>query len=72
MVDGSLRVNVAFGAGEVADDERVIWALEGAQLGDWLGSLPDGLDTLVGESGKLVSGGQRQRVSIARALYRDP
>ncbi len=70
--DGTLRENVAFGATEVADDKRVTWALERAQLGDWIGSLPEGLDTMVGESGKLVSGGQRQRVAIARSLYRDP
>ena len=57
LIDGTLRENVAFGAREVADDKRVMWALERAQLGDWIGSLPEGLDTMVGESGKLVSGG---------------
>ena len=72
LIDGTLRENVAFGAREVADDKRVMWALERAQLGDWIGSLPEGLDTMVGESGKLVSGGQRQRVAIARSLYRHP
>ena len=72
LIDGTLRENVAFGAREVADDKRVMWALERAQLGDWIGSLPEGLDTMVGESGKLVSGGQRRRVAIARSLYRHP
>lgn len=72
LLDASLRDNVAFGAGRRADDERVLRALEQAQLGDWLAALPDGLDTMVGESGKLLSGGERQRVAIARSLYREP
>ena len=47
-------------------------AAEAAQLGDFLRSLPDGLDTDVGERGVTVSGGQKQRVAIARALLLDP
>lgn len=72
LLDGSVRENVAFGAGHGADDDRVLRALERAHLGEWLRGLPDGLDTRVGESGKLVSGGERQRVAIARSLYREP
>ena len=72
LLDASVRENVAFGAGHGTDDGRVALALERAQLDDWLASLPDGLDTTVGESGKLVSGGQRQRLAIARSLYREP
>ncbi len=72
LLDGTVRDNVAFGAGTKADDDLVIQSLERAQLGDWLRSLPAGLDTMVGESGKLISGGERQRVAIARALYRRP
>jgi len=72
LLDGSVRENVAFGAGHGADDDRVALALQRAQLSDWLATLPDGLDTTVGESGKLVSGGQRQRLAIARSLYREP
>jgi ABC-type multidrug transport system fused ATPase/permease subunit len=43
-----------------------------ANLEEMVASLPDGLDTLVGERGAMVSGGQRQRIAIARAVIRDP
>ena len=46
--------------------------LKDAQLEDYVRSLPQGLDTEVGERGVRISGGQRQRIGIARALYRDP
>ncbi len=72
LLDASVRENVAFGAGDAADNARVLRALERARLSDWLAKLPDGLDTMVGESGKLVSGGERQRIAIARSLYRHP
>ena len=46
-------------------------ALRSAHLDDWVASLPDGLDTLVGEDGNRLSGGQRQRLTLARALLSD-
>ena len=46
--------------------------LKDAQLEEYVRSLPQGLDTEVGERGVRISGGQRQRIGIARALYRDP
>ncbi len=45
--------------------------LRRARLGEWVASLPDGLDTLVGEDGSRLSGGQRQRLTLARALLAD-
>lgn len=73
LSDDSIRHNIAFGIdGEEIDDEAVSRALEQAQLKEFIGELPDGLDTFVGERGVRLSGGQRQRIGIARALYHDP
>lgn len=73
MLDGSIRENVAFGVAsrDISDDE--VWrSLEEAALADFVKTLPDGLDTEIGERGIRLSGGQRQRIGIARALYPDP
>jgi ATP-binding cassette subfamily C protein len=73
LTDDSLRRNIAFGLrDEEIDGGRVEVASRMAQLEDFIGSLPEGLDTIVGERGVRLSGGQRQRVAIARALYREP
>ena len=73
LLDADLRRNIAFGLEErEIDDARVAAAVEGAQLKDFVASLPRGLATEVGERGVRLSGGQRQRVAIARALYLAP
>ena len=54
-----------------APDDQLFEALGRAQLADWVRTLPDGLDTLVGEDGSRLSGGQRQRLVLARALLAD-
>ncbi len=73
MIDDSIRKNVAFGyAEEDIDDEKVWRALKEAQLDEFVKSLPEGLDTGIGERGIRISGGQRQRIGIARALFEDP
>ncbi|MCI9662304.1 MAG: ABC transporter ATP-binding protein [Lachnospiraceae bacterium] len=73
LSDDSIRSNVAFGIMEdEIDDEAVMEALKKAQLLEFAESLPEGLDTAVGERGVRISGGQRQRIGIARALYHDP
>ena len=73
LFDDTVRANVAFGAepGRI-DDARVMKALELAQIADFVQSLPDGLDTKLGEFGARISGGQKQRIAIARALYLEP
>lgn len=73
LIDDSLRNNVAFGIeADRIEDARVWHALKLARLDDFCRSLPNGLDTMLGERGQRLSGGQRQRVGIARALYHDP
>jgi ATP-binding cassette, subfamily B, bacterial PglK len=73
LTDETLRHNIALGVEDDRIDEAALReAVTLAQLDEFVGSLPDGLDTVVGERGVRVSGGQRQRVAIARALYRRP
>ena len=73
MLDSTIRKNVAFGyADEDIDDEKVWQALKEASLDEYVRSLPEGLDTGIGERGIRLSGGQRQRIGIARALFEDP
>ena len=73
LMDDTIRRNVAFGAPDDAIDDGDVWqALEEAQLAQLVSSLPDGLDTTIGEGGVRISGGQRQRLGIARALVRRP
>ena len=73
MLDSDIRHNVAFGVPEEEIDDEKVWnALKEAQLDEHVRSLPDGLQTGIGERGIRISGGQRQRIGIARALYEDP
>ena len=73
MLDDSIRANVTFGLHTDEQSDAQVWkALEEAQLADFVRSLPQGLDTTIGERGVRLSGGQRQRIGIARALYSDP
>lgn len=73
LADDTLRRNIAFGLDDdQIDDVAVIEAVKLAQLEDFVATLPEGLDSVVGERGGRLSGGQRQRVVIARALYRKP
>ncbi|WP_251549852.1 ABC transporter ATP-binding protein [Neobacillus muris] len=73
LSDDTIRSNVAFGIEEGKIDDDEVWrALEQAQLKDFVESLPDLLETKVGERGVRLSGGQRQRIGIARALYHNP
>ena len=73
MLDTTIRRNVAFGVpDEEIDDEKVWAALREARLDEHVRSLPEGLDTEIGERGIRLSGGQRQRIGIARALFEDP
>ncbi|MGW5867410.1 thiol reductant ABC exporter subunit CydD [Streptomyces sp. NPDC055239] len=70
IFDSSVRENLLI-AQKGAGDDELRGALERARLGEWTDSLPEGLDTLVGEHGARLSGGQRQRIALARALLAD-
>ncbi|MEU6841968.1 ABC transporter ATP-binding protein [Streptomyces sp. NPDC046716] len=71
LFEGSIRDNVTYGLGDT-DEETLLSALRDANALEFVGRLPHGLDTVVGERGARLSGGQRQRLAIARALIRDP
>jgi ATP-binding cassette subfamily B protein len=71
LFHGSVRENIAYGTFD-ASLESIIEAARVAEAHEFIESLPQGYDTIVGERGQKLSGGQRQRVSIARAVLKDP
>ncbi len=71
LFGGTLRDNIAYGR-LGASEAEILHAAAQAQLGPMIDSLPDGLDTIVGERGVMLSGGQKQRVAIARAFLKNP
>ena len=71
LTDDSIRANIALGVPrQQVDEERLAEVARAAQLDRFIGSLPEGWDTRVGERGVQLSGGQRQRIGLARALYK--
>ncbi len=71
LFEGSIRDNIAYGKPD-ADEAAIIDAAKTAEAWSFIETLPQGLDTPVGERGVRLSGGQRQRLSLARALLKDP
>ncbi len=71
LFSDSVRANISYGRPE-ATDEQVMAAARAAEADEFIGDLPQGYDTVVGEQGLTLSGGQRQRVALARALITDP
>lgn len=71
LFSGTIKDNITYGVDNV-DEATLDEIVKAANLTDLINSLPDGLDTMVGEHGGKLSGGQRQRISIARALIRNP
>ena len=71
LFDASIKENLRYGKSNATEEE--MWAaLRSANLYDFVASLPDGLETEVGERGTRLSGGQKQRLSIARVFLKDP
>jgi ATP-binding cassette subfamily B (MDR/TAP) protein 1 len=69
LFDASIKENIAYGNKALTDDD-ILQAAKAASMHDFIMSLPQGYDTLVGENAALISGGQAQRLQIARALAR--
>lgn len=72
LYQGTIKQNILLGASHEATDEAVEFACKEANIYDFIMSLPEGFNTVVGSKGTLLSGGQKQRIAIARALIRDP
>ena len=72
LMDDTIRNNIVYGAEQGCDDGKLKQAIEKAQLKEFIESLPEGIETSIGERGIRLSGGQRQRIGIARALYNNP
>lgn len=70
LFNDSIRNNIVYGLDSYTDEDLKS-VIQAAALNDFISSLPKGLDSPVGENGKLLSGGQRQRISIARALLKN-
>lgn len=70
LFDGSIRENMLVGSPH-ASEEKLLEALEKAYLKDFVETLPEGMETVIGERGVMLSGGQRQRLAIARAILKD-
>ncbi|PNS15188.1 Leptomycin B resistance protein pmd1 [Sphaceloma murrayae] len=77
LYQGTIRDNIALGSASTSDsldvsDDKIAAVCKAANISDFVASLPEGLNTQVGNRGLSLSGGQRQRIAIARALVRDP
>ncbi|MEC9341312.1 MAG: ATP-binding cassette domain-containing protein, partial [Pseudomonadota bacterium] len=71
LFNDTLANNIAYGRRGEVTREQIEQAAEAAQVMEFAGTLPQGLDTLIGDNGVLLSGGQRQRIAVARALLKD-
>lgn len=71
LFNDTVRSNIAYGRSDVSHDE-VVAAARAANAHEFIEALPQGYESVIGESGVLLSGGQRQRLAIARALFKNP
>lgn len=71
LFDGTLAENIAYGSNSEASTDEIEKVVKAANLDGFVKSLPEGLQTMVGENGAWISGGQRQRIALARALLKN-
>jgi subfamily B ATP-binding cassette protein MsbA len=71
LFNDTVRSNIAYGLEEIPS-ERVVEAAKAANAHDFISTLPEGYDTVIGDRGVRLSGGERQRIAIARAILKDP
>lgn len=71
LFNDTLKSNIRYGNQDATDDE-IMQVVEDAQLTAFINSLPEGLDTMVGDRGLKLSGGEKQRTAIARCLLKNP
>ena len=71
LFNDSIANNIAYGAKETVSQAKIEQACKMAHVDEFLGNLPEGIDTVIGENGLMLSGGQRQRIAIARAILAD-
>ncbi|ALM90430.1 MULTISPECIES: lipid A export permease/ATP-binding protein MsbA [Alteromonas] len=71
LFNDSIANNIAYGAKETVTQAQIEQACKMAHVDEFLGNLPEGIDTVIGENGLMLSGGQRQRIAIARAILAD-
>ena len=71
LFDGTIKENIIFGNKRVSDDD-IIFACQRAEIWEFISSLSDGLDTIIGKDGVGLSGGQKQRIAIARIYLKNP
>lgn len=70
LFNDSIANNIAYGRNDISREE-ILRVAEAADLGGFVASLPEGLDTIIGDRGVRISGGQRQRIALARAMIKD-
>jgi ABC-type bacteriocin/lantibiotic exporter with double-glycine peptidase domain len=71
LLNSSILDNILFGSNTELDNERINEVLVFSQVNQFVNSLPNGINFVVGENGAFLSGGQKQRIAIARALYKN-